>query len=45
MHLRRFKYDEARRSIIKLTWLIPFPYKIAIKTNYSAPKEPSEEPA
>lgn len=35
VHLRRFKYDETRKGIIKLMWLIPFPYKIKIKSNYS----------
>lgn len=34
VHLRRFKYDETRKGIIKLMWLIPFPYKIKIKSNY-----------
>lgn len=38
VHLRRFKYDEARKGIIKLMWLIPFPYKIKIKSNYNAPQ-------
>ena len=35
IHLRRFKYDEVRKGIVKLLWLIPFPQKIKIKTNYS----------
>lgn len=33
VHLRRFKYDEIRKGIVKLLWLIPFPQKIKIKTN------------
>jgi ubiquitin C-terminal hydrolase len=34
VHLRRFKYDEAKRGITKLNWQICFPYKLKIKTNY-----------
>lgn len=34
VHLRRFKYDETRKGITKLMWLIPFPFKIKIKTNH-----------
>ena len=36
VHLRRFKYDETRKGIIKLMWLIPFPLKTKIKTNISS---------
>ena len=35
VHLRRFKYDEIRRSITKLLWLIPFPTKLKLRTNYT----------
>ncbi len=34
IHLRRFKYDELRKGIIKLNWLIPFPYKLKVDQNY-----------
>lgn len=34
VHLRRFKYDEAKKGITKLNWQVPFPYKLKIKTNY-----------
>lgn len=35
IHLRRFKYDEIKKGMIKLNWLIPFPFKLKLKTNYS----------
>lgn len=35
VHLRRFKYDETRKGIIKLMWLIPFPQKTKIRTNHN----------
>ena len=34
VHFRRFKYDEYKKGITKLMWLIPFPFKIKIKTNH-----------
>ena len=42
IHLRRFKYDETRKGITKLLWLIPFPFKIKMKANYVAENENEE---
>lgn len=39
VHLRRFKYDEARKGITKLMWLIPFPYKLKMCPNYRGAQE------
>jgi ubiquitin C-terminal hydrolase len=36
VHLRRFNYDEVRKGLIKLNWQVPFPFKLKMKTNYSA---------
>lgn len=35
IHLRRFKYDENIKGIVKLMWLIPFPQKTKITTNHN----------
>ena len=37
--MRRFKYDEIKKGMIKLNWLIPFPFKLKVKTNASQGKE------
>ena len=41
VHLRRFKYDEIKKGMTKLTWQIPFSPKIIMKPNYNGKDEKS----